>query len=115
MISDHIDALAVLAVGVLLLAFIELRLRALFTRHESREERMHATSQLAAEGAVSAAREAQRTVEEIRSEVATQRLNVANLSEMLRVHEGRLAAVELRLTRVLVAVPHQHSRDGDSA
>jgi hypothetical protein len=103
---DHYDALAVLAVGVALIIAVEMRLRALFSRHESREQAMHAESQLAASGAVAAATMATRNVEAIRAEVAEQRMNVANLSELVRVQEARLIAVEVRLARALVAVPH---------
>lgn len=103
---------SVLVIAVIL-SFIEIRLRALFARHEAREERMHATSQLAAEGAVAAAHAAKRTVEELRVEIAAQRLNLANMAELLRDQEGRLVAVEMKLVRASVAVPHHHRREGD--
>lgn len=105
MIQDHYDAVAVVVVGVLMLAFIELRLRALFTLHEKREERMHAASQLLADSATAAAREAVRHIHEIRAEIAEQRESVANLGELLKIQEGRLVAVETRLVRVSVSVP----------
>lgn len=113
MTTDHLDAFAVLAAGLLMLVFIELRLRALFTRHEAREEKLHATSQLLADAAAATAREATRHINEIRVEVAAQRINVANLGELLRDQESRLAAVETRLVRVSVAVPHATRDPGE--
>lgn len=112
MTSDHLDALAVFLVGILLLAFVEMRLRSLFARHEVREEKMHAASALLADAAAAVSREASRHVAELRLEATAIRLDVANLSELLRGHEARLVAAEQRLTRAAMVVPRRP--DGDA-
>lgn len=110
--TPDLTPLAVYIVGLLTLVFIELRLRALFARHEVKEEKLHATSQLVSDAAAATAREATRHINEIRIEVAAQRINVANLGELLRDQEGRLGAVETRLMRAALAVPHPSIREG---
>lgn len=111
MTSDHYDAFAVLGVGVLLLGFIELRLRSLFARHEVREERLHASAQLVAEGAAARVLDNIRQIEGLRVETSAIRLDLANLSELVRVHETRLSDAELRILRAAVAVPRAIRED----
>lgn len=105
MTSDHYDAFAVLGVAVLMLAFVEMRLRALFARHEIREEKMHATSTLLADAAAATAREASRHIAELRSEVNDARLDIENVGAMVKMHDGRLGAIEERLMRAALMVP----------
>jgi hypothetical protein len=105
--ADHYDALAVLGVGLVLLAAIEMRLRSLFARHEAREEKMHASAVLLAEGASARALDTYRHLEELRIEASALRLDVSNVSELVRVHEARLSDVEMRLLRASLAVPRR--------
>jgi hypothetical protein len=112
MIDAHADALAVFTVGAFLLVFIEVRLRALFARHELRETKMHAESAMMADVAAATAREAVRHIEELRAETSAIRLDVNNLSELIRLHETRISEAETKLIRAAVAVPRMR-REGD--
>ena len=106
MTSDHYDAFAVLGVALLMLMFVEMRLRSLFARHEIREERMVAGAVLASEGAISRVAENVRHIEELRSNVGDARLDIENIGAMVKMHDGRLGAIEERLMRAALLVPH---------
>jgi hypothetical protein len=103
---EHLDAVASLLGIALVLAFIELRLRALFARHEVKEEKMHASAVLLADTAAATAREAGRHIEEIRLEANALRLDINNLSELVRVHEAKLVDIDMRILRASLTVPH---------
>ncbi len=105
--SQHADVFLVLGALAVILAFIEVRLRALFLRHETREERMHADSQLRADGAAAAAKENARHIHELRVDVTEQRIDLGNLGEMVRLQGSRLEAVETRVGRAAMTVPRR--------
>jgi hypothetical protein len=90
---------------VVALIFIEVRLRALFARHEKREEQLHASSALMADAAAALAREAARRIEELRIEAAGAKLDIENLGQLLKLHDGRLKAIEERLLRAALLIP----------
>jgi hypothetical protein len=110
--TGYFDIVFVLGVAMVMLTTLDWRITKAFRNHERREEQLHAGTQLVSDAAAATAREASRMVAEIRLEVAAQKINVANLSELLRDQEGRLASVELRLTRAAIAVPHQQRKEG---
>lgn len=112
MTPDHYDALAVLGVGLVLLGAVEWRLRSLFSRHEIREEKMHASAMLLAEGAAARVLDNIRQLEGLRNETAAMRLDIANLSELVRVHEDRIREAEARILRATTAVPRAAREPG---
>jgi hypothetical protein len=104
---EHMDAvLSLVGIGIVLV-FIEVRLRALFARHEVKEEKMHASAVLLADTAAATAREAGRHIDELRLEANALRLDISNVSELVRSHEVRLAEVEMRILRASIAVPRR--------
>ena len=110
---DHVDALLTAVAFLLVLAFVEFRLRDLFSRHEIREEKMHADSRNTSETAGSVAREANRRIVELFELQTLTQAQIASVSDDVRMHEKRLGAVEERLMRAALAVPHVHRREDD--
>jgi hypothetical protein len=111
---EHIDVLLSLVAFAALLAFVEYRLRDLFARHEVREEKMHATSAMLADAAAATAREASKHLAEVRTAASDLRIDIDNLGALVKMHDGRLGAVEERLMRIVLAVPRARSTDPDA-
>lgn len=110
--SGFLVAIYVLGLAMLVTFALDWRITRAFKSHEDREEKLHAGTQLVSDAAAATAREASRHIAEIQIEVTEQKINVANLGELLRVQEGRLAAVERRLLLATLAVPHPTIREG---
>ena len=97
---------AVAVVGLFGLGtLLEWRLRDLFARHEVRESKMHMEAQLTAEGASAAARVNSGHIDVLRTDLAEQRADVANISVLVRMHDARLGALSERLYAAALRVP----------
>jgi len=110
-LRERADWVVILVGTALILLFIELRLRsivgALFAQHEKRESELHASSTLVAEAAAGTAREAARHIEELRVETNALRLDINNLTVLVKAHDAKIASMETRLLRASLAVPRR--------
>jgi hypothetical protein len=104
-LRERADWVVILLGMLAILSFIEVRLTALFLRHEKREEQMHAASALMGETASAIAKDAHRKIEELRASTATVQDRAVDLASQVRMHDKRLGAVEERLMRAALLVP----------
>jgi ribosomal protein L13E len=112
-LRPHADVVFSLGLAVLMLFALDWRLGRAFSNHELKEEKLHANTVLLADTAAATAREAGRHIDELRAETNALRLDINNLSELVRVHEAKIVNVEARILRASLAVPHRHQREGD--
>lgn len=111
--TGYWDIVIVLLIAGTMLLILDWRINRAFHGHEDRERRMYAELQLVGDGAAGAAREAARHVREMQAEQTLQKVSITNLTDEVRMHDKRLGAVEERIMRAALVIPHQHRREDD--
>ena len=104
-LREKADWIVILGGVGLILTFIEVRLRALFSIHELTEQRLHAETGLLAESATGAARVAAGHIDTLRADLAEQRMDLANITVAVKMHDQRLGALTERLMVAALRVP----------
>ena len=104
-LRERADWIVILVGVALILSFIEVRLRALFSVHELTEQRLHAETGLLAESATGAARVAAGHIDTLRADLAEQRMDLANITVAVKMHDQRLGALTERLMVAALRVP----------
>jgi hypothetical protein len=112
-VTGYWDIVVVLLIAGLMLWILDWRINQAFVRHEKREAVMVAEMALSSDTALGLVRETQRQVRQLQSESTLHGIALSNLSEEVRMHDKRLGAVEERIMRAALAVPHIHRREGD--
>jgi hypothetical protein len=113
-VSGYWDIVVVLLVAGTMLLILDWRINRAFVQHEKREAQMVAEVSLSSDAALALVRENQRHIREIEKVSTLHGVTVQNLSDEVRMHDKRLGAVEERIMRVALTVPHQHRREGDT-
>jgi hypothetical protein len=111
--TGYWDIVVVLCIAALMLLILDWRIGRAFKGHERREQEMYASIALTADGAAGRAIEMVRHVESMRAETVLLRVDVANIGEQVKMHDRRLGAVEERIMRTALTVPHSHRREDD--
>ena len=112
--TGYWDIVVVLLIAAVMLLVLDWRISRAFKGHELREKQMYAELAMTADGAAGRARETARQVENLRDENTLSKVDLANVSEQVRMHDKRLGAVEERLVRAALMVPApRRPPDGD--
>lgn len=111
--TGYWDIVTVLGIATLMLLVLDWRINRAFTRHEKVEQTNFAVVALASDTAAALSREASKHLREVQTDVAVTKAKVTDLSEEVKMHASRLGAVEERLMRAALMVPHIHRREGD--
>ncbi len=109
--TGYWDIVVVLLIAAVMLLVLDLRITRAFKNHERREQELYAAIALTADGAAGRVRDLARQLESVRAEHTLVQVDVANVSEQARMHDRRLRAVEERLVRAALAVPHVQRRE----
>jgi hypothetical protein len=112
--TSYWDIVVVLAIAAVMLLILDWRIGRAFKRHEVREKQLYYEIQLTADGASGRVRELARQLETVQADHTLVQVDVANITEQVRMHDRRLGAVEERLVRAALSVPHHPRREGDS-
>jgi hypothetical protein len=106
-VTGYWDIVIVLGIAALMLLLLDWRIGKAFKSHETRERLMYAEIALTADGAAGRVRENSRQIEALRAEHTLVKVDVANISEQVRMHDRRLGAVEERIVRAALVIPRR--------
>jgi hypothetical protein len=112
-VTGYWDIVIVLVIAGAMLSILDWRINRAFIQHEKREAQMVAEVSLSSDAALALVREGQRHIREIEKVSTLHGIAVQNLSDEVRMHDKRLGAVEERIMRAALTVPHQHRREND--
>jgi hypothetical protein len=106
-VTGYWDIVVVLCIAAVMLLILDWRIGRAFKRHEVREKQLYYEIQMTADGAAGRVRDLAHQLQGIRAEHNLVQVDVANITEQVRMHDRRLGAVEERLVRAALAVPRK--------